>query len=36
VKTDVIYHDDFRRSSVLDGLGLVEAPAGDLVPAQPV
>ena len=36
VKTDVIYHDGFRRSSVLDGLGLVEAPAGDLVPAQTV
>ena len=36
VKTDVIYHDGFRRSSVLDGLGLVEDPTGDLVPAQTV
>jgi hypothetical protein len=32
VKTDVIYHDDFHRSSVLGGLGLVEDPAGDLLP----
>jgi hypothetical protein len=32
LKTDVIYHDDFRRSSGLDGLGLVEDPDGDLLP----
>ena len=35
-KTDVIYHDDFRRSSTVDGLGLVEDPGGVLLPAPAV
>ena len=33
VKTDVIYHDDFRRSSALGDLGLAEDASGVLVPA---